>query len=62
VAFWATSVAYITATLFYQVARMGENPLQAMITISLVSLYTILLFIGLRSYASKHQAGELRTA
>ena len=62
VAFWTTSVAYITATLFYQVARMGENPLQAMVTIGLVSLYTILLFIGLRSYASKHQAGELRTA
>ena len=62
VAFWTTSVAYITATLFYQVARMGEHPLQAMITIGLVSLYTILLFIGLRSYASKHQAGELRTA
>jgi ferrous iron transport protein B len=62
VAFWTTSVAYITATLFYQVARMGENPFQAMITIGLVTLYAILLFIGLRSYANKHSTGDLQTA
>lgn len=62
VAFWTTSVAYVSATLFYQFARMDENPLQAMITIGLVSLYAILLFIGLRSYANKQQAGNLQAA
>ncbi len=62
VAFWTTSVAYVSATLFYQLARMDENLLQAMITIGLVSLYAILLFIGLRSYANKHQTGDLQTA
>jgi len=61
-AFWTTSVAYVSATLFYQIARMGENPLQAMITIGLVSLYAILLFIGIRSYANKHQTADLQTA
>ena len=62
VAFWTTSVAYISATLFYQVARLGENPLQSVITIGLVSLYAVLIFIGLRSYANKHRSGDLQTA
>lgn len=62
VAFWTTSVAYVTSTLFYQVARVGENPLQAMVTIGLVTLYTIALFVGLRAYADRRQRGELQTA
>jgi ferrous iron transport protein B len=62
VAFWTTSVAYISATLFYQVARLGENPLQSVVTIGLVSLYAVLIFIGLRSYANKHRSGDLQTA
>jgi ferrous iron transport protein B len=62
VAFWTTSVAYISATLFYQVARLGGNPLQSVVTIGLVSLYAVLIFIGLRSYANKHRSGDLQTA
>ena len=62
VAFWTTSVAYISATLFYQIARIGENPLQAMTTIGLVLLYAVLLFIGIRGYAGKRQTGGLQTA
>jgi ferrous iron transport protein B len=62
VAFWTTSVAYISATLFYQVARLGENPLQSVVTIGLVSLYAVLIFIGLRSYANKHRSGDLQAA
>ncbi|MCP4389519.1 MAG: ferrous iron transporter B, partial [Gammaproteobacteria bacterium] len=62
VAFWTTSVAYVSATLFYQLARIGDNPLQAMVTIGLVSLYAIILFIGLRSYASRRQRGVLQAA
>ena len=62
VAFWTTSVAYVSATLFYQFSRIGENPLQATITIGLVSIYTIALFIGLRGYANRRQRGVLQTA
>jgi len=62
VAFWTTSVAYVSATLFYQLARIGEHPLQAMVTIGLVSLYTLILFIGLRSYANRRQRGAVQTA
>ena len=57
VAFWTTSVAYITAVLFYQLARFSENPVTAAITIALIILYAVLLFLGLRSYASKQHTG-----
>ncbi|MCP4470371.1 MAG: hypothetical protein GY815_06750 [Gammaproteobacteria bacterium] len=62
VAFWTTSVAYVSATLFYQLARIGENPLQAVTTIGLVAAYAVLLFIGLRGYAGKRHGGNLRIA
>jgi ferrous iron transport protein B len=62
VAFWSSSVAYVSATLFYQIARIGENPLQAVVVIGLVSLYAILLFIGLRGYANKRQSRVFQTA
>lgn len=61
VAFWTTSVAYVSAGLFYQFNRIGENPLQASITISLIVSYAVLLFIGLRSYANKQQTGTIQT-
>lgn len=50
VAFWSTSLAYITATLFYQLARLSEHPQTAIITIISIISYTLLLFVGLRSY------------
>jgi len=62
VAFWTTSAAYVCATLFYQFARIGENPLQATLTIGLVSIYTIALFIGLRGYANRRQRGVFQAA
>lgn len=62
VAFWTTSVAYVAATLFYQFARIGEHPLRALGTIGLVSLYAVMLFIGLRAYAGRRRHGLLQTA
>ncbi|MDJ0832441.1 MAG: Fe(2+) transporter permease subunit FeoB [Gammaproteobacteria bacterium] len=56
VAFWTTSIAYVSATLFYQLARIGDQTLQSSITISLVLLYAVLLFYGLRSYANRRQS------
>ncbi len=61
VAFWTTSIAYVSATLFYQFARIGEQPIQSVITISLVSLYAISLFVGLRSYANRRQSLTVQT-
>lgn len=57
VAFWSTSVAYISASLFYQIARFDENPGQSLISIGLVTLYAIMIFIGLRRYANRQQNG-----
>jgi len=62
VAFWTTSVAYVTAALFYQFARIGENPLHSVITISLVAGYAVSLILGLRSYSNRRRPGALRTA
>jgi ferrous iron transport protein B len=55
VAFWSTSLAYITATLFYQFARLSEHPQTAIITISAVVGYALLLSLGLRSYSGRRQ-------
>jgi len=62
VAFWSTSVAYITASLFYQGARLLENPVAGGLNILLILMYSLLLFYGLRLYASKKQQGALQTA
>jgi ferrous iron transport protein B len=52
VAFWSTSMAYITATLFYQFARLSEHPQTALITIVAIIGYAILITLGLRNYSS----------
>ncbi len=55
VAFWSTSVAYVTAVMFYQFSRFNDNPTHSIIIILMVSGYTILLYFALRNYASKQQ-------
>jgi ferrous iron transport protein B len=55
VAFWSTSVAYITATLFYQFARLSEHPQTALITIVAIIGYATLISLGLRNYSGKRQ-------
>jgi ferrous iron transport protein B len=55
VAFWSTSVAYITATLFYQFARLSEHPQTAIITIIAIIGYALLISLGLRNYSGKRQ-------
>ena len=62
VAFWTTSIAYVVATLFYQLARFGESPTQALVVIALVSAYALLLFFGLRGYAGRRRTEVLQTA
>lgn len=60
VAFWTTSLAYITAVLFYQLARFSENPTTASLTITIIIAFSILLFVGLRSYANRQQSGVIQ--
>ncbi len=62
VAFWSTSVAYITAVLFYQFSRFSVDPFYASVTISLIIIYTLLLFMGLRSYANKQHTAVVQTS
>ncbi|MBT6550450.1 MAG: Fe(2+) transporter permease subunit FeoB, partial [Gammaproteobacteria bacterium] len=62
VAFWSTSVAYITAVLFYQFSRFSVDPFYASVTIALIIIYTLLLFMGLRSYANKQQIAVVQTS
>ena len=62
VAFWSTSVAYITAVLFYQFSRFSVDPFYASVTILLIIIYTLLLFMGLRSYANKQQTAVVQTS
>ena len=40
VAFWSTSVAYITAVLFYQFSRFSVDPFYASVTILLIIIYS----------------------
>lgn len=61
VAFWTTSIAYITATLFYQFSRMAEQPLSAMITIAMIIIFALILFVGLRGYAGRNQQASSLT-
>jgi ferrous iron transport protein B len=56
VAFWSTSMAYITASLFYQFGQISSDPHQAVVTIILILTYAILLFLGLRNYAGRRQS------
>ena len=62
VAFWSTSVAYITAVLFYQFSRFSVDPFYASVTVALIIVYTLLLFMGLRSYANKKQTVVVQTS
>jgi ferrous iron transport protein B len=55
VAFWTTSLAYVSAALFYQLARIAEQPVQRGIVIGLLITYAVLLIVGLRSYALRRE-------
>ncbi len=62
VAFWSTSVAYISASLFYQLAQLSNHPTSAIVTILLILGYALAIFIGLRRYAGKRRDTALGTA
>jgi ferrous iron transport protein B len=61
-AFWTTSMAYVTATAFYQLARLGEHPAASAWTLLLVGAYLLALLLGLRWYAGRRSPLRERLA
>ena len=61
-AFWTTSMAYVTATAFYQLARFYEHPFTSALTLLLVGAYLLALLLGLRWYAGQRQGLRERLA
>ncbi len=61
-AFWTTSMAYVTATGFYQIARFSEQPGSALLTLLLVGAYLLALLLGLRWYARQREPLRERLA
>lgn len=59
VAAWTTGIAYITATLFYQAARFGENPQHAGGWIALMLALAVGAILALRWWAFR-QANAIR--
>jgi len=55
VAFWSTSIAYISASLFYQLAQLASNPASALVTISIILGYGLVIFLCLRNYANRRR-------
>jgi ferrous iron transport protein B len=45
---WTTAIAYLAATLFYQVATFGENPLTSMLWITFEAICCAMVFVWMR--------------
>jgi ferrous iron transport protein B len=61
VAAWTTGIAFVTATLFYQAATFDRHPVSSGIWISALSIFLVLLVLGLRAWA-RNGRGPLATA
>ncbi len=61
-AFWTTSMAYVSASAFYQLARFSEHPAQSAWTLSLIGAYLLALLLGLRWYAGRRETLAERLA
>ncbi|MGD9254701.1 MAG: Fe(2+) transporter permease subunit FeoB [Chromatiales bacterium] len=53
VASWSTTVAYITAVIFYQAAHFSEHPVTSALWIGLMLLFFISTVIGLRLWGAR---------
>jgi len=51
VAAWTTGIAFITATLFYQIATFERHPVGSGIWIGSLSILMVLVLVGLRTWA-----------
>jgi len=51
--FWGLNTAYSLATLFYQVARFGEHPVQSGVTIAAILLLNGVIFWSMRIFGAR---------
>jgi len=57
---WTTGIAYLTATLFYQVAMFGEKPMSSLLWIGLEIMACGLVFILLRHLGTQDKKSAMR--
>lgn len=50
---WTTGIAYVSATLFYQIARFGADPARAGLWIGLMGAVIVAALVGLRWWATR---------
>lgn len=53
VATWTTTIAYITASSYYQISTYAQHPMFSAIWLSSVALFIIVMLLGLRHWAHK---------
>jgi ferrous iron transport protein B len=53
VAAWTTGVAYITATLFYQIATLNRHPLSSLAWVIALSIVALIAILSLRKWANR---------
>jgi ferrous iron transport protein B len=59
---WSTGLAYLTATLFYQVATYSQHPLTSMAWLGIIALIAIAVVLTLRYWGGQHQASVSNNA
>ncbi|MCF6203253.1 MAG: Fe(2+) transporter permease subunit FeoB [Methylococcaceae bacterium] len=52
---WATGVAYLTATLFYQLANFSQHPGQSITWVVAITVVMLLVIIGFRYWGNQEQ-------
>ena len=55
VAFWTTSVAYVTASVWYQSATWSQHPGSSALWITLLLGYILLIILGLKRWVSREK-------
>ncbi|MCG6939606.1 MAG: Fe(2+) transporter permease subunit FeoB [Gammaproteobacteria bacterium] len=61
VALWTTSIAYITATSYYQFGTFSQHPLFSIIWLSSIAVLLTGLFFGLRQWANSNSKSDKAT-
>jgi ferrous iron transport protein B len=59
---WSTGLAYLTATLFYQLATYSQHPRTSMTWLTIIALITIAVVLIFRYWGGHHQASMSNNA
>lgn len=57
---WTTLVAYMTATLFYQLMTYAEHPQESALWLTLIALILVAVLSSLRIYGTRHPQGAVQ--